>query len=136
MVRDKLQDKSYFDEAVGFYKESIAKDVEELKSGELTKVVKMRYCFGLVVHCMNLLNNTYSRGDKLDDIKPLLHDVLTFRKWQNDYANALPEQEQTERISWEEMREDYLERHLKWLSFAYCLDMGEEYYLKALWQTL
>lgn len=133
MLRDTLKDKTYYDERIAFKKECIEEDVEEIKFDNTDSIeVKMKGAFRLVSDSMYLLHQKYSRGDELSSLKPDLLKTLEYRQWQKQYADALPESEQVERIAWEEIREDYLEDFLKWLSFAYCLNMGKEYYLSVL----
>ena len=133
MLRDTLKDKAYYDERIAFKKECIEEDVEEVKFDDTDSIeVKMKGAFRLVSDSMYLLHQKYSRGDELLSLKPDLLNTLEYRQWQKNYADALPDSEQAERVGWEEIREDYLEDFLKWLSFAYCLDMGKEYYLNML----
>jgi len=133
MLRDKLRDTSYYDEYVTYSTNRINKKVKKVKSTDgITDVVRMKGSFRLVSDSIELLHQKYSRGDNLAEFKPLLNNTLEYRQWQKDYADALPENEQVARIGWEEIREDYLENFLKWLSFAYCLDMGQDYYQKML----
>ncbi|WP_351011527.1 PoNe immunity protein domain-containing protein [Shewanella sp. S1-58-MNA-CIBAN-0166] len=133
MLRDSLKTVVYYNDRVEFRTKSISKKVRKIESfGTFTDDVKMKNAFRLVSDSMYLLHQKYSRGDELSSLKPDLLKALEYRQWQKNYADALPDNEQAERIGWEEIREDYLEEFLKWLSFAYCLDMGKEYYLHML----
>ncbi|MCG7569412.1 PoNi-like cognate immunity protein [Pseudoalteromonas sp. CNC9-20] len=133
MTRDKVKSKDYYDDRIAFKKECIEEDIEELKYDHSNPTrVKMKGAFRLVSDSMYLLHQKYSRGDDLPSLKPVLLNLIEYRQWQKDFADALPEGEETERIQWEEIREDYLEDFLKWLSFAYCLNMGKDYYLRML----
>ncbi|MCG7540362.1 DUF1911 domain-containing protein [Pseudoalteromonas sp. CO348] len=133
MLRDTIKDKNYFDDRVAFKRECIEEDIEDLKNdGSLSLNSKMQIAFGLVSDSTYLLHQKYSRGDNLAEFKPLLLDTLTYRQWQKDYADALPEHEQVMRIDSEELHEDDMRRTIIWLSFAYCLNMGRDYYLQAL----
>lgn len=133
MLRDTLKDKNYYNDRVNFRADCIKEDLDDLKNDStLTVNSKMKFSFDLISDTMYLLHQKYSRGDDLDELKPHLLEALEYRQWQKDYADALPDNEQVTRIGWEEIREDYLENFLKWLSFAYCLDMGQDYYQKML----
>ena len=133
MLRDKLKSKAYFDEQVEFSIETIEDYLNDVKhNNEFSAEVKMKLSFGLVDYVVRLLHERYSRGDNLTELKPHLLEALEYRQWQKDYADALPANEQKDRIGWEEIRTDYLENWLDWLAFAYCLDMGDSYYTQAL----
>lgn len=133
MLRDKLKNEAYYNDRISFKTECIQEDVEEIKFDDTDSIViKMKGAFRLVSDSMYLLHQKYSRGDDLAQFKPLLNNTLEYRQWQKHYADLLPPKEQKNRIGWEEIREDYLENFLKWLSFAYCLDMGQDYYQKML----
>ncbi|MBH0043521.1 PoNe immunity protein domain-containing protein [Pseudoalteromonas sp. SWXJZ10B] len=133
MLRDKLKSKAYFDEQVEFSLETIQEYIDDLKNdNSLTVNSKMRFSFRLVDYTSRLLHERYSRGDNLTELKPHLLEALEYRQWQKDYADALPANEQKNRIDWEELHEDDLRRTIIWLTFAYCLGMGEDYYLKTL----
>ncbi|NTS77898.1 DUF1911 domain-containing protein [Catenovulum sp. SM1970] len=133
MLRDTLKDKSYYDDRVNFRLECIEEDIDDIKSDdELTHEVKMNFAFGLINDSMELLHLKYSRGDNLAEFKPLLLDTLTYRQWQKQFADALPPNEQVARIQWEEVNEDDMERILTWFAFAYCLNMGQDYYQQVL----
>ena len=59
--------------------------------------------------------------------------MLSYRIQQKQCADALPLKEQKQRIGWEKIRKDHMRNlFLKWLSFAYCFDMGEVYYKQVL----
>ncbi|GAA0824380.1 hypothetical protein GCM10009111_35010 [Colwellia asteriadis] len=133
MLRDKLKDKVYYDEYVEFQEAIILKKINKIKStGRLTDEVKMNNAFRLVDDVTELLHQKYSRGDGLAELKPHLLEALEYRNWQKDYADVLPDNEQVARISKEEIYEDDMRRTLIWLAFAYCLDMGQDYYQQVL----
>ena len=133
MLREHLKTKDYYNDRIEFRLKAIEKKVSKIESdGKYTNDVKMRNAFRLVSDSMYLLHQKYSRGDELSSLKPYLIKILKYRHWQKNYADALPGSEQAERVGWEAIREDYLKSFLKWLSFAYCLDMGKEYYLNML----
>jgi len=129
MLRDNLKNKKYFDDRVDFRQECIREDIDDLKNdNSLSLDSKMQFAFGLVSDTMELLHQKYSRGDDLAEFKPHLLSALEYRGWQKHYADLLPDNEQTARIDWEELHEDDLRRTIIWLAFAYCLDMGKDYY--------
>ncbi|MGF1691105.1 PoNe immunity protein domain-containing protein [Photobacterium kagoshimensis] len=129
MLRDKLKDKAYFDDRVDFRLECIEEDIDDIKNDDSESLeVKMLGSFRTVSDITYLLHQKYSRGDDLVEFKAHLETALEYRGWQKHYADALPRKEQKNRIGWEEIREDYLENWLDWLAFAYCLEMGPDYY--------
>jgi len=129
MLRDTLRNKDYYDEYVEFSTETIENNINKINSvGNFTDEVKMNKSFRLVSDTMELLHQKYSRGDDLTEFKPYLLSALEYRGWQKHYADLLPDNEQTARIDWEELHEDDLRRTIIWLAFAYCLDMGKDYY--------
>ncbi|OZS41469.1 PoNe immunity protein domain-containing protein [Photobacterium sanguinicancri] len=129
MLRDKLRDKAYFDDRVDFRLECIEEYIDDLNTRKSLSIEsKMKFSFRIVDYVVSLMHQKYSRGDDLVEFKAHLETALEYRGWQKNYADALPRKEQKDRIGWEEIREDYLENWLDWLSFAYCLEMGEEYY--------
>ena len=133
MLRDTLKDKKYFDERVNFRAKVIDKKIQKITlNNKLTSEVKMKNAFRLNSDIIYLLQQKFARGDNLTELKPHLLEALEYRQWQKDYADALPANEQKDRIGWEEIRTDYLENWLDWLAFAYCLDMGDSYYAQAL----
>ena len=133
MLRDTLKDKKYFDERVNFRAKVIDKKIQKITlNNKLTSEVKMKNAFRLNSDIIYLLQQKFARGDNLTELKPHLLEALEYRQWQKDYADALPANEQKDRIGWEEIRTDYLENWLDWLAFAYCLDMGDSYYTQAL----
>ncbi|AXR00025.1 PoNe immunity protein domain-containing protein [Pseudoalteromonas piscicida] len=132
MVRDTFRDKSYFDEAVEFYEETILEDVAELDSSDLTIEIKMRTCFDLINNIISLMHVKYSRGDSVIEFNPLLNDAITYRRAQKKFADELPLEAQAERIDLEELHQSDLRNYLKLFCFAYCLNMGKDYYLQLL----
>lgn len=129
MLRDKLKNKVYYDEQINFIDNAIKKRINKLKTvDKFTDEVKMKQSFRIVHYSIELLHQKYSRGDDLTEFKTHLEAALEYRQLQKHYADLLPPHEQKNRIGWEEIRNDYLEDFLKWLAFAYCLDMGQDYY--------
>ena len=120
MLRDTLKDKKYFDERVNFRAKVIDKKIQKITlNNKLTSEVKMKNAFRLNSDIIYLLQQKFARGDNLTELKPHLLEALKYRQWQKDYADALPANEQKDRIGWEEIRTDYLENWLDWLAFAY-----------------
>lgn len=129
MLRDKLRDKVYFDESVEFTFETIEEYIDDLNhDNSLSIASKMNFSFGVVDYLVSLMHERYSRGDDLAEFKAHLETALEYRGWQKHYADALPRKEQKARIEWEEVGEDDLRRIIIWLAFAYCLEMGQDYY--------
>ena len=132
MLRDTLKNKAYYNDQVDFLTDTIKKRIKKIEKLEVTDEVKMKASFRVTDYTIELLHQKYSRGDDLAELKPHLLEALEYRQWQKDYADALPNNEQAARIDWEELHEDDMRRTLIWLAFAYCLDMGQAYYLKVL----
>ncbi|QBG34923.1 PoNe immunity protein domain-containing protein [Litorilituus sediminis] len=133
MIRDTRRDKVYFDEYIEYSSECIEEDIDDLITDtSLCPEVKMNISSGIVDDTINLMHYSYCRGDKLKELIPLLNQALEYRQHLKNYADSLSAKDQKLRIIKEEIREDYLEKWLKWLAFAYCLDMGQAYYLKVL----
>ena len=132
MLRDTLRDKAYFDEAVEFYSDAITEDVEKITSSNRPNLVRMKRTFNLINEVLSYLQVKYSRGDDLIEFRAFIQDLLTYRKWQKDFADALSDVEQVERIPIEELHQSDLRNYLKLFSFAYCLNMGKDYYLQLL----
>ncbi|WP_220719450.1 PoNe immunity protein domain-containing protein [Agarivorans litoreus] len=133
MLREALRDKAYYDEYVDFEEDCIQEDLEKLSSTVDSRiVVQMKVAFGLVNLFMGLMHVRYARGDDLSLFKAHLKKVLHCREQQKYFADALPENEQKERINWEELHQSDLEQSLKWFAFAYCLNMGQTYYQEVL----
>ncbi|MGV2871619.1 PoNe immunity protein domain-containing protein [Colwellia sp. E150_009] len=133
MLRDKLKNKAYYNDRINFKLECIEEDIDEIKFDDEDSVeVKMKGSLMVVSDIIYLLHQKYSRGDDLSSLIPDLELALEYRQWQKDYADALPPKEQKSRIQWEELYEDDMRRTLIWLAFAYCLNMGQEYYQQVL----
>ncbi|QBG34930.1 PoNe immunity protein domain-containing protein [Litorilituus sediminis] len=132
MLRDILKNKAYYNDQVDFLTDTIKKRIKKIEKLQVTDEVKMKASFRVTDYTIELLHQKYSRGDDLAELKPHLLEALEYRQWQKDYADALPDNEQAARIDWEELHEDDMRRTLIWLAFAYCLDMGQAYYLKVL----
>ncbi|WP_432455091.1 MULTISPECIES: PoNe immunity protein domain-containing protein [unclassified Agarivorans] len=134
MIRDTNKSKEYFEELVDYSQESIKKRALKLSSqAELGVSTKLNLSFRLLTNHIVLMQERYSLGDDLSEFEYLLEMAIEYRRKQKQFADALPSNEQKDRIGWEEIREDYLaDIFLKWLSFAYCLDMGQAYYQEVL----
>ncbi|MGR5149720.1 PoNe immunity protein domain-containing protein [Photobacterium alginatilyticum] len=133
MTRDTLKDKQYFDENFDFRLECIEEDRNDLQSdADLNGNQRMEFSFGVVYDLLELMHIRYSRGDDIETMREDLVLALEYRKWQKHYADELPEEKQYARVGWEELRQDYMGRFLKWFAFAYCVGMGDTYYHKIL----
>tara|TARA_R110002050_G_scaffold11824_2_gene39423 strand:- start:399 stop:1169 length:771 start_codon:yes stop_codon:yes gene_type:complete len=133
MLRDTLKDRTYYDEQIDFLTDVVNKRIKKIAStDQFTDEVKMKASFRVVDYANTLMHQKYSRGDALTELKSDLTIALEYRQWQKHYADLLPPKEQKDRIQWEELIEDGLEETLHWFAFAYCLDMGQDYYQKML----
>ncbi|WP_221075573.1 PoNe immunity protein domain-containing protein [Agarivorans aestuarii] len=133
MLRDTLKDKTYFDERIDFKINAIEKrKAKLLASPQVRAFVSLKVHFTMVDYSMSIMHLCYSRGDELNELKLHLENALEYRRKQKYFADALPPEEQKNRIDWEELHLSDLERTLKWFAFAYCLNMGQAYYQEVL----
>jgi len=133
MLRDKLKDTAYFDKNIKYSIGVTEKRINKLNSNkQLSTDSKMMNSFRITSNSVAVLCERYSRGDDLNEFKAHLFTALEYRQQQKHFADLLPAKEQKSRLGWEEIREDYLEDWLDWLSYAYCLNMGQDYYQQVL----
>ena len=133
MLRDDLKNKAYFDDQVNFWKKAIQKREQKLLHPEaFPSSVFMKTSFRLVEDTLTLMHQRYGRGDDLAELKAQLEAALHYRYQQKEFADALPPNEQKDRIGWEELHQSDLKRSLAWFAFAYCLNMGQAYYQQVL----
>ena len=133
MLRDTLKNKIYFDEAIRDTDESISEYLQRLKEPEkISPTGRMGGYAGLYRLTLNRLEYCYSRGDKIENSKKDISNLLKYREMQQSYANDLPGQDSDRRVEWEKLTLDQLQNTLWWLAFAVCLDFDESYFLKAL----
>lgn len=132
-MRDTLKDKAYFNESFDFRLECIDEYRQDLQPGsKFSDYQKMRFSFRVVDNTLELMHVRYSRGDTINTMHDDLILKLEYREWQKNYADALPEAMQADRVQWEELLCDYMETLLQWFAFAYCVGMGDAYYRKML----
>ena len=128
MLRDTIKNRIYFDDNVDFTQNVINKRIPKLEDSDISLFTKLKMAFTCNEYSFILLAQRYSRGDNLTDLKPILDDILCFRIQQKQFGDSLPLKEQKNRIGWEEIKKDYMRNFfLPWLTFAYCLDMGDDY---------
>jgi len=133
MLRDTIKNLTYFNARIDFRIKSINKGVARLAEESRPTSQKLQVAYRCIESTMILIHQRYTRGDEVSDLKTELQALLSYRIQQKQYADALPLKEQKERIGWEEIRKDHMRNlFLKWLSFAYCLDMGDVYYKQVL----
>ena len=133
MLRDTIKNLTYFNESVDYTVKSINKGVARLGEESRPASQKLEVAYRCIESTMILIHQRYSRGDEISDLKVQLEALLSYRLQQKQWADVLPLKEQKQRIGWEEIRKDHMRNlFLKWLSFAYCLDMGEVYYKQVL----
>jgi len=133
LLRDTIKNLTYFNESVDYTVKSINKGVARLGEESRPASQKLEVAYRCIESTMILIHQRYSRGDEISDLKVQLEALLSYRLQQKQWADALPLKEQKQRIGWEEIRKDHMgDLFLKWLSFAYCLDMGEVYYKQVL----
>ena len=133
MLRDTIKNRIYFDASVDFTEETISKRLPKLENNDIPLFQKLKMAFTCNEYSFILLAQRYSRGDNITNLKPILDDLLCFRIQQKQFGDSLPLKEQKNRIGWEEIKKDYMRNFfLPWLTFAYCLDMGDDYIKQAL----
>lgn len=133
MLRDKLRNKSYFDEAIKDVDNSIARYLLRLDQPEKLKPYgRMGGAAGLCRLMQDRIEYRYSRGDALVELKQDLVDLLKYRELQKKYADALPEEEMDRRVEWERLDFSTYKKTFMWLSFAVSLEANQEYLMKLL----
>ena len=133
MLRDTMKNKIYFDDKINFNKESTGELKAKIANQDNATFMRLKVAFRFVETSLIILHECYARGDNLNELKPLLNEILSVRQQQKMFGDLLPLKEQKRRVGWEEIRQDYMRNtFLKWLAFAYCLDMGEVYYKQVL----
>ncbi|WP_304414180.1 PoNe immunity protein domain-containing protein [Photobacterium atrarenae] len=132
-MRVALKTKEYFDEIFEFTMECVEEDIATLQSNtKLKPYNRLAVAFRMVTYLLDMMHIRYSRGDAIQTLEQHLPRALEYREWQKNYADTLPESEQSDRVGWEELRQDYMGRFFKWFAFAYCVGMGDTYYRKML----
>jgi len=133
MLRDTIKNLTYFNARIDFRIKAINKRAAKLEEVSRPASQKLQVAYRCIESTMILIHQRYSRGDEISDLKAELQTLLSYRIQQKQYADALPLKEQKDRIGWEEITKHHMsELFIKWLSFAYCLDMGEVYYKQVL----
>lgn len=103
------------------------------KPEELEPEVRMNASEGVYTNILwRLLPLKYTRGDSIGSFAPHVDDMLTYRRLQNDYADALPEAEQGARVQWETLTEARLDGGIYWMAWALCLGRDKAYIREAI----
>ncbi|MEG3753804.1 PoNe immunity protein domain-containing protein [Psychromonas arctica] len=133
MLRDTIKNLTYFNTRVEKSVSNVNKWASRIIAEQYTSAQRLEAAYRCIEDVMYLIHQRYTRGDEVSDLKAELQALLSYRIQQKQCADALPLKEQKQRIGWEEIRKDHMGNlFLKWLSFAYCLDMGEVYYKQVL----
>ncbi|MCG6657931.1 DUF1911 domain-containing protein [Halomonas campisalis] len=133
MIRDPLKPKAYFDARISFKLECLAEDMEDLATPEhLDLPARMKVAYGVVDQILSLLTLRYSRGDAITGMRDEVEQLLTYRKRQKEFADALPDAEQPDRVMWENLTQDSYEQYMQWLAFAVGVGMEQDYFQEAL----
>ncbi|GEK49262.1 DUF1911 domain-containing protein [Halomonas pacifica] len=133
MIRDPLKPKDYFDARISFKLECLAEDMEDLAAPEhLDLPARMKVAYGVVDQTLSLLTIRYSRGDEITGMCDEVEQLLTYRKRQKEFADALPDVEQPDRVMWENLTQDSYEQYMQWLAFAAGVGMDQRYFQETL----
>lgn len=133
MIRDPLKPKTYFDERIAFKQECLEEDVGRLANLEKFKPsVRMNLAIGIVDQTLSLLILRYSRGDAITEMRGEVQQLLTYRKLQKEFADALPDVEQPDRVMWERVTQGRYEVFMNWLAFAVSVGMEQAYFQETL----
>ncbi|WP_179397133.1 PoNe immunity protein domain-containing protein [Marinobacter sp. ANT_B65] len=128
MVRDPIKSKEYFNDNIAFRLECLSEDKADLANPEILKpTVRVNISVGVIGDTLILLELRYSRGDAIADMKEDVQQLLTYRRLQAAHADALPEEDQSDRIMWERLTQDRYELFLQWLAFAVGVGMDAAY---------
>lgn len=133
MLRDKLRNKHYFDEAIADRDESISRYLKRLEQPEKLKPYgRMGGAAGLCQLVFDRIEYRYSRGDKLMELESDLNNLIKHRELQKRYADALPEEEAGRRVEWERLSFSTYKNILAWLAFSISLRADNAYLIKLL----
>lgn len=131
MLRDKLRDKNYFDEAITHCNKFVSEEVDYLSNtAALKPLAAMKTNAGLWSDLIDKLSYSYSRGDALVDLKQNLIDILKHREMQLHYAEILPKDETKSRVEWERLSFSNYKKIFTWLAFAVSTGANEGYFTK------
>uniref|UniRef100_UPI003EBE1CCD PoNe immunity protein domain-containing protein n=1 Tax=Arhodomonas sp. AD133 TaxID=3415009 RepID=UPI003EBE1CCD len=127
-MRDTRRDKAYFDTGAERAWGEVEYYWSRIQQPETLKPYnRMAVCTGLVEHTIERLQHRYCRGDAIADLGEDVDRLLEFRKLQEYYADALPEEEQAKRVQHEEFTFERFMHSLWWLSFAVCLERSQDH---------
>lgn len=128
MLRDKIRDESYFDEAIKFTDDYIIEEIEYIQNTTpLKQLAAMNTSIGLCSLILDRLEYCYSRGDAVADSKQDIVNLLKYREMQKHYADELPEEDAHRRVEWENLSFSTYKKTLTWLAFAVGVGASKEY---------
>ena len=131
MLRDKLRDKYYFDNAIQNSTDFILEEIDYLNNtATLKPLAAMKTNAGLCNDLIEKLIYCYSRGDTTIDSKKDLIDILKHREMQLHYANLLPKEAAKNRVEWERLGFSTYKGTFTWLAFAVSAGSSQNYLKK------
>lgn len=131
MLRDKLRDKDYFDEAIKFTDDYISEEIEYINTtNPLKPLAAMKTNAGLCQLALDRLEFCYSRGDNMETLKKDLTNLLKYREMQLHYADLLPKEEAKNRVEWERLGFSTYKEIFSWLAFAVSTGANQDYFKK------
>ncbi|UUA71071.1 PoNi-like cognate immunity protein [Cellvibrio sp. QJXJ] len=131
MLRDKMRNEEYFNEAIKFTDEYISEEIEYINTtNPLKPLAAMKTSAGLCQITLDRLEFCYSRGDKIEKSKNYLIDLLKYREMQLHYADLLPKEEEKHRVEWERLGFSTYKETFTWLAFAVSAGASQEYLKK------
>jgi hypothetical protein len=128
MLRDKLKDNKYYDDAIQHSNEFIAEEIEYLNDDSVRPLSAMKTNTGLCSDLIEKLVYCYSRGDVLSNLKKDLIGILKHKKMQLYYAELLPKEESKNRVEWEKLSFTNYKGTLTWLAFAVSTGANPDYF--------
>lgn len=131
MLRDKLRDKDYFDNAIQHSTDFISEEIDYLNNtATLKPLAAMKTNAGLCNDLIEKLIYCYSRGDATIDSQKDLIAILKHREMQLYYANLLPKEEAKNRVEWERLGFSMYKGTFTWLAFAVSAGASQDYLKK------
>lgn len=127
MIRDSIKNEAYFDEWIPFAENSIKKREDDLVNKPLKPYGRVLQASFIGQKLSSLIVMRYSRGDDIAALRDDVEHLLAALEQVRTFCDALPPDEQKDRVQYERLSFDrYLYFFLS-LCFVVCLDMGEDY---------
>ena len=131
MLRDRIRNEDYFNEAIKFTDNYIGEEIEYLDiTDPLKPLAAMKTSAGLCQLTVERLEFSYSRGDRIEKFKQDILNFLHFREKQLNYAELLPKENAKNKVEWERLSFSTYKRTLVLLAFAVAAGASKEYFSK------